>query len=205
MKKSVENLEINLINEHFRYYLENESQFKSFERFVYVSKKCKEAFSFTYSNLLLNICSDFESLVRAYFGKENDDSMEVHDIIRAIKDDEKLKEIFEESVTYENCDYGILNPLKVNHNNKTNKDSFKWWEAYNKIKHNKVAKIFHAKQETVLNALAALYILNRYVISINAKENGVVDIFECDSNSFKLNKLKSKIISMNEVVAIPLD
>lgn len=95
-------MEINSINEHFRYYLENESQFKSSERFVYVSKQCKEAFSFAYSNLLLNICSDFESLVRAYFGKENDDSMEVHDIIRAIKDDEKLKAIFEESVTYEN-------------------------------------------------------------------------------------------------------
>ena len=124
MKKSVENVKINSINEYFSYYLENESQFKSSEKFVYVAKKCKEVYSFVYSNLLLNICSDFESLVRVYFGKENDDLMEVHDIIRAIKDDEKLKEIFEESVTYENCDYGILNPLKVNHNNKTNKDSF---------------------------------------------------------------------------------
>ena len=201
----MENMEIKSINEHFRYYLENESQFKSSERFVYISKKCKNAYSFVYSNLLLNICSDFESLVRAYFGKENDDPMEVHDIIQSILSDEKLKVILTESAIYENCDYETLHPLKINHNDKTNKDSFKWWEAYNKIKHNKVAKIFHANQENIINALAALYILNRYVLSINADNNGGIDIFGDDNNCFKLNQLKSKSVSMTRMVAVTED
>ncbi len=38
------------------------------------------------------------------------------------------------------------------------------------IKHNKVAKIFHANQENVLNTLGALYVLYRYVLCINADE-----------------------------------
>ena len=198
-------MEIKSINEHFRYYLENESQFRSSERFVYISKKCKNAYSFVYSNLLLNICSDFESLVRAYFGKENDDPMEVHDIIQSILSDEKLKVILTESAIYENCDYETLYPLKINHNDKTKKDSFKWWEAYNKIKHNKVAKIFPANQENILNALAALYILNRYVLSINAENNGGIDIFGDDNNCFKLNQLKSKSVSMTRMVAVTED
>ena len=79
------------------------------------------------------------------------------------------------------------------------------WEAYNKIKHNKVAKIFHANQENILNALAALYILNRYVLSINADNNGGIDIFGDDNNCFKLNQLKSKSVSMTRMVAVTED
>ena len=195
-------MDIKSINEHFRYYLENESQFKSSERFVYVAKKCKTAYSFVYANLLLNICSDFESLIRAYLGKENDEQMEVNDIIDAIRKDEDLNQLFDEKATYNNCDYEIMKPFHVNHNEKTNKDSFKWWEAYNKIKHNKVAKIFHANQENVLNALAALYILNRYVLFIHANYNGGIDIFNDDNNCFKLSLLKSKSVLMSQIVAV---
>ncbi len=198
-------MEEKTINEHFKYYLENETQFKSSERFVYVSKKCKTAYSFVYANLLLNICSDFESLIRAYFEKENDDPMEVNDIICLIRGDSKLKEIFDESAFYENSDYEWLKPFKINHNEKTNKDSFKWWEAYNKIKHNKVAKIFHANQETILNALAALYILNRYVLYFNAVASGGIDIFGEDNNCFRLNLLKAKSISMGKMFAVTED
>lgn len=198
-------MEKDSINEHFRYYLENESQFKSAERFIYVSKKCQTAYSFVYSNLLLNICSDFESLIRAYFGKENDEVMEVHNIIQAVSADEKLKKILEETAVYANSDYGVLYPFKVNHNQKTNKDNFAWWEAYNKIKHNKVAKIFHANQKNILNALAALYILNRYVLSIYADKNGDIDVFKGDNCCFKLNQLKSRSFLMEQAIGEFLD
>lgn len=189
---------IKTLNEHFNYYLANEKQFIVTENFAYVSTKCKGTYSFTYANLLMNICSDFESLIRAYFNKENDDPLEVNDIISLIEEDDKLISILTESCRFRNADYGILLPLKVYNNPKNNKKYFKWWHANNQIKHNKVAKIFHANQENILNALGALYILNRYILSILAGEEDNVDIFSNDNQLFKLSNLKSNYISLNE-------
>lgn len=193
-------MEIETLDEHFKYYLENESQFKSTERYVFVSKsKCKSTYSFTYANLLMNICSDFESLIRAYFDKENDEPIEIGEIINLIRNDDKLTLIFSETCQFRNSDYTGLSPLKIIKNRKNDKEYFKWWHANNCIKHNKVKKIFHANQENVLDALGALYILNRYILSILAKEGGKIDSFSNDERLFKLSNLKSKYKPMSEL------
>lgn len=192
-------MEIKNINEHFKYYLENETQFISSNRYIYVSKRCKTAYSFVYSNLLMNICSDFESLVRAYFDLENDEPMEINEIIEQISKDDNLKKVFDEKVSFESSDYGEFQPLNIVENRKTDKKSFKWWSAYNMIKHNKVAKIFHANQENVLNALGALYVLNRYVLFINADECHS-DVFANDNHCFSLKDLKCRDISAGGII-----
>lgn len=180
------------INEHFNFYLENENQFLSAERYAYICQKCKSTYSFVYANLLMNICSDFESLIRAYFNREDDNPIEINEIIALMSADENLKSIFSETCQFRNSDYGVLRPLEIATNQKTNKNSFKWWSAYNSVKHNKAKKLFHAKQENILNALGALYILNRYVLSIITKENDNIGVFSNDRYLFKLSNLKSR-------------
>ncbi|MDY4787883.1 MAG: hypothetical protein SO253_01030 [Bacilli bacterium] len=191
------------INEHFRYYLENETQFISTERYVFFAKKCQNTYSYFFANLLFNICSDFESLIRTYFKKDNDEPIEINNIIKLIKSDERLVDIFDEKAIFKLGDYGELSPLKIEHNRKTNKDSFKWWGAYNKIKHNKASKIHQASQINVLNALAALYILNKY-IQVRSCSDIDSDFFIDDKYYFKLNVLKNECIPMNRVFAVPI-
>lgn len=188
-----------VLNEHFNFYLENENQFLSTERYVYICQKCKSTYSFVYANLLMNICSDFESLIRAYFDREDDDPIEIDEIITLISSDEKLVPLFSETCQFRNSDYGVLYPLKVVTNRKTNKHSFKWWSAYNSVKHNKAKKIFHANQENILNAMSALYILNRYILSAIAKETSEIDIFFNDNQLFKLSNLRSRCISAKDI------
>ena len=189
------------INEHFNFYLENENQFLSTERYAYICKNCKSTYSFAYANLLMNICSDFESLVKAYFNKENNDSIEINDLIALSAADENLKPLFSEACQFRNSDYGVLYPLKIVTNRKTNKNSFKWWGAYNSIKHNKAQKLSDANQKNVILALGALYMLNRYILSTIAKENDGVDIFFNDNQLFKLSNLKSKYLSVKNIYA----
>ena len=189
-----------VLDEHFRYYQENEQQFVDTERYAFVSKKCKDTYSLVYANILFNICSDFESLIRAYFGKENDDPMEINEIIGLIESDSILIKAFDESVSFRSADYEVFQPLVVTVDNRNNKKSFKWWSAYNMVKHNKVAKIFHAKQGNVLNALAGLYIMNRYILNAIIAE-GDVDIFPNDKQFFRLSNLKTKTVSLASAVA----
>ena len=188
------------LNEHFNFYLENEQQFKSTERYVYVSKKCKTTFSFAYANLLMNICSDFESLIRAYFDKENSQPINIDQIIALIQSDKDLSAIFSESCQYQKTDYETLTPLDIKTNQKNNIKSFDWWTANNSVKHNKVANITRANQKTVLTALGALYILNRYVLSITAKQEGGTDIFQNDQYLFKLTMLKSQCKPLSNLI-----
>ena len=192
-------MDIKIVNQHFKYYFENETQFLSSERYAYISKSCQKVYSFVYANLLLTICSDFESLLRFYFSKKGNEVLDIDSLISLIKNDQKLSKILNETVIFENCDYGVLTPFKINHNNKTNKDSFYWWGAYNEIKHNKVQKIKSAKQIVILNALAALYALNRYILSIATEETKQMDVFSEDRNLFKLINLKTRTISSNSI------
>ena len=195
-------MDLATLNEHYRYYQENEHQFLDTERYAFVSyRRCKNTYSFVYANILFNICSDFESLIRAYFGEENDNPMDINEIIRLIKSDANLSKALDEKASFKNSDYVSMQPLAVNVDNRNGNESFKWWGAYNKVKHNKVAKIFHANQENVVNALAGLYILNRYILSIITPE-GDVDVFPYDKQYFKLDNLKTTAILLSQAVAI---
>ncbi len=189
-----------VLYEHFNFYLENEQQFKSTERFACVSKKCSKTYSFVYANLLMNICSDFESLVRAYFDKESSDLINIDQIIDLIQSDKDLSAIFSESCQYQKTDYETLTPFYIKTNQKYNTKSFEWWTAYNSVKHNKVKSMEKANQKTVLTALGALYILNRYILSIIAKQDGGTDIFQNDQYLFRLTLLKSQCRPLSKLI-----
>lgn len=181
------------IEEYFNFYLENQKQFDMTTQYVNISKTyCHSSYSYVYANLLMSICSDFESLVRAYFKKHDDDIMEIGNIIELLMNDEQLKLIFEEKATI--GDYVDIKPLEVN--KYYNKTTFLWWTNYNKLKHNKYKSIHNANQKNVIYALASLYILNRYVLKSFCIENSdEVDVFEKDTNKFKLKNIKTKVIS----------
>lgn len=148
----------------------------------------------------MNICSDFESLIRAYFDKENGNQINIDQLIGLIQADKDLSAIFSETCRYQNTDYDILIPCDVKTDKKHNTQSFSWWTAYNKVKHNKVKNMDQANQKNVLTALGALYILNRYVLSITAKADGMADIFSKDENLFRLAVLKSQCKPMSNLI-----
>lgn len=60
-------------------------------------------------------------------------------------------------------------------------------------------------KKNVLNALGALYILNRYVLSIIVKNKDQIDIFSNDRCLFILSELKSKYMTTGNLILKEID
>ena len=52
--------------------------------------------------------------------------------------------------------------------------SMKWWKSYNLIKHDRLVNISEANLENILSALAALFLLERHLLSILIDDNTYV-------------------------------
>lgn len=182
-------MNIESLKEHFNYYLENERVFLDTERYAYFSKRCKGTYSYLYSNLLMSVCSDFESLYRSFYGKSENDEIKIDDMIANIKSDSTINSVLDEVIILKGSDYGPIQPFKITTNPKNNKSYFDWWHCNNMIKHNKINKLFHANQEIIIKALGALYTFSVYILHTMKEENDGIDIFLNDRGTFKLDKL----------------
>lgn len=171
---------------NFKFYRYNEAVFLESEKYLYISKKNKDAYSFCFSNLLINICSDFECLCKKYFQIKG--NKRINELILLIGSDPVFKGFFAEKISYIGTDYNDLEPLL---NDGT---TFSWWSKYNDIKHDKLNNISVASQETVINALAALYALNMYVLHKVAFDENKPDVFLRYDALFTLSNLKTTYV-----------
>lgn len=83
---------------------------------------------------------------------------------------------------------GIDSPMKPfegwDKNNSS--DTLKGWNAYNNVKHGRVANIKDAKLEYVLNLLACLYVIENYLLKKFTAQLNEMDILDEDSKVFTL-------------------
>ena len=181
------------INDYFKYYRYNESVFLESEKYLYFDVDNKNAYSFCFSNLLINICSDFESLSKKYYGMSKNNT--IVDIIKKISLDSDFATFFNEKVSLIGTTYLNIEPLKNDGN------TFMWWTNYNRIKHDKLSSIVYATQETIINALAALYILNMYILKAISTKTNQIDVFLNYNPIFVLSNLKSDdIVAGNNII-----
>lgn len=185
------------LEEYFKFYQENETRFNATTRYLQVDRKCKSAYSLVYSNLLMSICSDFEALVRYCFNRRDDEQLEVQQIISLIRNNEYFSSMIPQEVEFPG--YGYLSPMEII--TYRNSESFKWWTAYNKIKHNKLKSISNACQSNIVLALSSLYVFNRYAIKRCSEElqkdgEEKPDIFVNDTSRIKLLNFETSYTSL---------
>lgn len=181
---------IDILNKHFKYYLENERVFLETERFVAFDSTCKKAYSYVYSNLLMSICSDFESLYRSFYEIDENAEISISKVVSDIENDERLNGMLLENASLRGTDYIGFQPLKVVTDQNSKIKYFDWWHYNNAIKHNKINKISRANQEMIIHALCGLYVFNVYILRAIKEQNGGVDIFLNDNEIFQLERLK---------------
>lgn len=166
---------------YYTYYLALEADFLSTERFVSIDPDNNKTFSVEYIKQLQSICSEVE-VVSKYICSiinPNEKCENFADCCKIIIDSNPLfhrastkvpqmEELL--IVPFLNWSYTIVTDKKgEKHINPNNPE---WWIKHNKIKHNrqgidpdtKIAYYKYANQRNVLYALAALYILNSYII-----------------------------------------
>lgn len=149
------------------FYLELEEEFLEIEKIIPYDDINKDTFSYKYMALLQSICSEIEAVFKKFIELKNN-ALKKKDI----RDYEKFIELY-----YPEFKNSEITCYRHRFNNKKLKPyqywnssvSPKWWQVYNKIKHDRV-KIkeeenewyLYANQKNVLKALGGLFILNMY-------------------------------------------
>lgn len=188
-------------------YKQLEKEFIDLSYYITFDRKQKSTYSTKIADMLLRTVSEIENLSKELCKKENIKFLDKKNHVRkTVYFNEyfiRLENVYGLSnklvnLILENCNKNIidakLRPFQKDMNIK-NKDNeykiWKWYFAYNKIKHDRVKNFRQANLENLLNSLAALFLLNVYYMD---------KIFYRDDND--IDKIIEQIESFSTVFVI---
>lgn len=178
---------------HWNYYLMLEEDFRKTIRFVELDPSNFNTFSVEFSKQLQSICSEFDvickSICKFYNCKSSASNIQAYAAIIL----SSLPDITCSKVSIIGIDGVILTPLKFWI--QTPYQSPKWWKEYNAVKHNRFENFNKANLENVLNALAALYILELNLLKLICIRDG--DTYDIPHKASDLFELEGWITTTN--------
>ena len=180
------------------YYLNLEEKFINTTKYVEVTKDNYFSYSIEYTSLLLNICSEIDVIFKEICNFNQSDHKCINDYFKVVNT--KFSNIFKEKVT-SSFDSIELTPFC----GWTSEDRPVWWENYNNVKHGRLENFNRGNLKNVLNALAGLYILERYLlknIADNSSNPHELDIPNPPSKIFNLTLLSSNAINLCNALGI---
>ena len=160
---------------YWNYYQHIESKFMNVSSFVYFDKANFNVYSYEFVSLLQNIGAEIDVLFKQICGYPGDRNKNMNNYKGDILS--SYPGIKEEKVNVSYFDIQ-LQPFEEL------EKAMKWWKSYNMIKHDRLANISEANLENVLSALAALFLLERHLLSILIDDNTYVLLKP--SNIFKI-------------------
>lgn len=184
----------------WNYYLELEREYLEIEHLIPFDETNYSTFSYRYLDLLWAICSEIDVLFKEYIKimryttDLDDNGNPLYNMIQYEKFvEEKVPTFKNQGITCYNQKF--YKKKICPYSNWTSGQSPKWWQVYNKIKHDKEQdfdgkKAYKsANQINVLNALGGLFQLNLYIFEnfeYEDKKRLIVPLPE--SRLFKLEK-----------------
>lgn len=164
----------------WKQYLLLEEDFLETDEFVTIDKANNDTFSNRYTYLLLNICSEMDSVAEEYCKYiEKADKCKQKTIVKKIEEilemDTKLKEASVKTKYPYSEIYFV--PFKTFNG----ESSAGWWQDYNKVKHFRaetpekgIPNYQLANLKNVMNALSALYLLCQSFYNVLEGEDDVL-------------------------------
>lgn len=155
-------------NQFWSHYLSLENSLKEISDYIAIHKNNDKSYSFKNMQLYFAVCTDIDSILKHIrsnlnlkpirqlnMGHHREMLLEHFPIIGQVK---VFLDISNEKRT--------LQPFKLLPDKE---ESFEWWSAYNDVKHQRPENFYQANIKNLLNALAALHILN-LLYAISSKE-----------------------------------
>ena len=156
-----------MYKEYFDYYLELERDFFTTEPYVTIDEDNFNTFSVQYNRIYQSICSEIDCLLK--------------EICRGIVPENNAMRlsaycaIIQKKFSFFNAETVCFNKSRIVLQpwiDWSEGEAPKWWTCYNKVKHHRLEKdsisekinYKNANLENVLNALAALYIVEQYYL-----------------------------------------
>lgn len=155
-------------NQFWSHYLSLENSLKEISEYISIHKNNYKSYSFKNMQLYFAVCTDIDSIFKHIRGNlslqpTRQPNMGHHKEMLSkyfpiISDSKVFLDISNEKLTLQ-----PFEPLSKKG------EAFEWWSAYNDVKHQRPENFHKANIENLLNAFAALHILN-LVYAISSKE-----------------------------------
>lgn len=170
------------LQHYWQYYLVLEEKFRNTLNYVELDDRNGSSFSNEYALLLQSIGAELDNFFKVYCGYLSSERRTINDYYTFVLSD--YPDIVNQKVQIPERDIE-LQPYQ-GWNASQPSQSLIFWDSFCKIKHGRYANIEEANQKNVLNALAALYLLEmRYLSKIVQNEPDVPDrksdLFELDN------------------------
>jgi len=183
------------LRDYWKYYLMLEGKFTVSLNYVMLSTENYGTYSLEFVNQLFTIGSELDVVMKMISGFNATERKNISDYALIILRD--YPTITNQEVKVRGLDV----PIKPFQNwNSATPINLKGWQAYNDVKHGRVANLKEAKLENVLNLLACIYVLERMYLRKIADDTDDIDIPEIDSTLFELNGWTCRYLSAAELV-----
>lgn len=165
-------------NLFFPIYLQLERELTELSYFITFDYKQLKVYSTKIADMLLRTVSEIENISKELCKKENikfyDSKKHVRQVVYFNEYFQRLEAYYGLSTrlvnfTFDNCNDNIfvskLMPFKKDYSIKLNgkdKATWSWYNAYNKIKHDRIKNFKQANLENLIYSLSALFLLNIY-------------------------------------------
>ena len=181
-------------NNYWNYYLMLENKFLNTLNYVELSSKNFSTYSNEYAHLIQAIGAELDNCFKDYCGFASSDFKTITDYANIVI--QKWPGITAQVVKYGSeriIPYDGWNCAKP-------KQSLFWWEAFDKIKHSRVANFEDASQKNTLYILAALYMLEMKWFKEQADKNNEIDILPEASRLFTLDNWETRYNSFSDFI-----
>lgn len=199
-------------NLYWSVYQNLEKELVELSNHIHIDDKQLSVYSMKIAELLIRTAVEFESLAKELYFKNGGDkpnNNELYfdtDCLAFLKEkwnlDLKKVQIVSGNFYFDDENNKILTPLRKAH--KRGSSSERWLRAYQALKHSRGASLVQASLKNLINAMAALYILNIYykdtVVDLaNDKEGNSFDV-SCGSMIFSVFLHPSKEINIDSQI-----
>ena len=180
--------------DYWNYYLMLENKFLNTLNYVELSPKNYSTYSNEYAHLIQTIGAELDNCFKGYCGFAPHEIKTITDYANLVIN--KWPEITKQAVKIGRnriVPFDGWNCAKA-------KQSLFWWEAFDKIKHSRVANFENASQKNTLYILAGLYMLEMKWFKEEADNNNEVDIMFETSRIFTLENWETRYNSFNDII-----
>lgn len=197
------------LHKHWKYYLMLEADFILTERFLTFDLGDSEnsangqAYSNEFVKQYQTICSEIDVILKTICNELGHVGVRTIDqYAEKVLRDSFWQKIVPQKVKVANTELSPFIEWKLLPEYK----SPDWWSSYNKVKHDRVKHLREANLKNVMNALAALYILENYLVKyITDKTHDTCDVPNDISHLFEMLDWRTNSIVIGKDMYLAMD
>ena len=196
------------LHEYWRYYLLLERRFIETIIYTELHEMNFSAFSNNYALLMQSVGAEMDTVFKLYCGFKTDERKNIADYVNYIDIEERMcKQLHSKEYPFRSQEIRvigtdiIIQPFKDWDSSKP-AQSLAWWDAFDRLKHNRYENRHLANQENTLNMFGAVFLLEMKMLKKITEGTEEWDVFDKGSELFTLKSWSTKVVPIRDAFAV---